>query len=240
MKDMENCLPVFLFLHGGPCLDDYLKPLFEELLSGLDVQTLFYQQHKSAPLRELVDQLRLNIESLRPRRVLLIGHSWGGTLALETIRQLDLQSVAGLMLVSAPISSQVEREFQEMLHHLGLVSPTPCDIFLSSQESVDFDAVNFVKEVLLTFDSVSYEKVKAEFLENYDLSRTLNALRIPLAVVYGDSDVRVPTRYQERCFMSIESSQKTVIRGAGHFPFLQQRHRQEFIKALMNFAQALK
>jgi pimeloyl-ACP methyl ester carboxylesterase len=144
------------------------------------------------------------------------------------------------MLVSAPISSQVEREFQEMLHHLGLVSPTPCDIFLSSQESVDFDAVNFVKEVLLTFDSVSYEKVKAEFLENYDLSRTLNALRIPLAVVYGDSDVRVPTRYQERCFMSIESSQKTVIRGAGHFPFLQQRHRQEFIKALMNFAQALK
>ncbi len=79
-----------LLLHGGPGLSvDYLEPLADELANGYAVAA--YQQRGQEPsapdgpfeVADHVDDVRRVLDALDWERALVVGHSWGGHLALH-------------------------------------------------------------------------------------------------------------------------------------------------------------
>ena len=82
--------PPVLLLHGGPGLSfDYLRVLAEELAEDNDVA--WYQQRGQAPsavegphtVAADVDDARRVLDALRWDKAYVVGHSWGGQLALH-------------------------------------------------------------------------------------------------------------------------------------------------------------
>jgi proline iminopeptidase len=96
-----------LMLHGGPGLADYMGPLAEELAPHFDI--VRYQQRGLPPSLETgpydvetsVDDAIAVLDALDLERAWLIGHSWGGHLALHVAVAVP-HRVGGLVLIGAP------------------------------------------------------------------------------------------------------------------------------------------
>src|ERR1700722_13503553 len=81
--------PPVLILHGGPGLSDYTEPLAAELFDSYSVYR--YQQRGLAPsstqgaftVDANISDLIAVLEAIGESRVWLVGHSWGGHLALH-------------------------------------------------------------------------------------------------------------------------------------------------------------
>lgn len=107
----EGRLPL-LVIHGGPGLpSDYLEPL-ASLAQGRRV--IFYDQigcgrsdHPHDPtlwqLDLFLEELGVVRRALQLERVHLLGHGWGGMLALEHVLT-GVPGIAGLLLWSTPLS----------------------------------------------------------------------------------------------------------------------------------------
>jgi len=96
--------PAVVLLDGGPGLSEYLESLEPELVDGYTV--IRYQQRGLAPSTlsgpftietQVADAIAL-LDSLGLERVLLIGHSWGGHLALHLMATHPERIAAALVV----------------------------------------------------------------------------------------------------------------------------------------------
>jgi len=123
--------PVVVYLHGGPCYNAYG---FEQAVGRRLEQRLqmVYWDHRGcgrsfvpdsrAPLG--METTLADIERLRTRlgvaRIWLLGHSFGGIIALEYARK-HREHVAGVILVD--ITADLANAWQHQLSTLGRVAP---------------------------------------------------------------------------------------------------------------------
>lgn len=92
-------------LHGGPGLADYTGPLAEELAPYFDI--VRYQQRGLPPSLEIgpydvetnVQDAIAILDALALERVWLIGHSWGGHLAMQ-VAVAAPERVRGLIAIN--------------------------------------------------------------------------------------------------------------------------------------------
>lgn len=99
-----------LVLHGGPGLSDYTEGLCEEVLAGGDGQLRVarYQQRGAPPsstegpmtVSQLVDDAAEVLDHLGTATALVVGHSWGGHLAMH-IAAAHPTRVVGLLLLDS-------------------------------------------------------------------------------------------------------------------------------------------
>lgn len=94
-----------LLLHGGPGLSyDYMDDLADDLGDGYLVAS--YQQRGLAPssedgpfsVRHHVDDIGLVLDALGWQQALLLGHSWGGHLALQAATRIE-ERLLGVLAV---------------------------------------------------------------------------------------------------------------------------------------------
>jgi pimeloyl-ACP methyl ester carboxylesterase len=102
--------PPVLLLHGGPGLGfDYLRELADELTQENDVA--WYQQRGLAPSAETgpftvaadIDDARRVLDALGWRQAYVVGHSWGGHLALHVAAAIP-ERLRGVLAVD-PLGS---------------------------------------------------------------------------------------------------------------------------------------
>lgn len=98
-----------LVLHGGPGLDDYMRPAAEEVVIGGEGRlgvVVHYQQRGQAPstrggpltIEQFVDDVESVIRHVGDRPAILVGHSWGAHLAMHVaVRRPEV--VAGMLLL---------------------------------------------------------------------------------------------------------------------------------------------
>ncbi len=217
--------PLLIFVHGGPGLDEYLEGIFAVPLRSVGLSTLFYEQSKRVSVSTLVEQLASVIKSASSEKVLLVGHSWGMALALETVKQLDANQykrICGLVMMDGFVSSECEAAFSSELQRLGLSeSYTAEDIFLSQEDRKDPSLRAYLSKVMASLDQDSLTGSVNEYIKNLDLKPFIRKLRIPTLVIFGERDVRVPAAYQREFASIIRNAETVEIPNAGHFPFLQ-------------------
>ncbi len=207
-----------IFLHGGPGFDDYLKNYLSP------IEGVFYTQKK--PVKEM-SELRNELAQKIVGDTILIGHSFGGVLALDFYSHHPEQ-IKALVLISTPVSYHCETDFQAECTARGLIEPGIEDIFLSAQERDEHKET--LTKIFDTLDQESADNLDP-YMKKFDHRETLGNAKVPVMVVLGTADIRVPARIQRK----YHATQKLEIPGAGHFPFLNSDHLDLLLQGLRIF-----
>ena len=218
-----------LLLHGGPGLSNYWPMIF----SRENLQTLEHMEFPSAVRIE--DYIHALKDRLRGKDWKLVGHSFGGTVALEALTRGLLPETKKLILVGTPLSFHAQQIHLEEMQRLGLNPEDPLQVFLSEREQQDKSSCKLIMEILRSLNKQILEKMTDSYLFNLDLVPSLANLSIPCLIVSGSEDRRVPFASQRDLARFNHKLKFEVITGAGHFPFLLSEHKSEFLKIVQNF-----
>lgn len=244
-----------IIIHGGPGLSqDYLLPNMAKL--SRTHQAIFYDQRACGQSTDKINECTIqiktylsDIESIRKsfgdQQVIVVGHSWGGFLAMEYAIQHP-EAVQKLVLLNAmPSSSEEYLLFlQEFMKRMA-----PCmEEFKAIQESSELakgDPQAIEKYHLLMFKKYCFDPEKALLLnvcmtpkafldglkvykifdENlfskpFNLHPQLKTLKIPTLIVHGDYDI-IPPSIAQKLHETIPNSQYVLINNCGHFPYVE-------------------
>ncbi|MEX1012068.1 MAG: alpha/beta fold hydrolase [Waddliaceae bacterium] len=247
-----------IVLHGGPGLDQgYLLPQLLALAGNY--QLIFYDQRGSGRslktelspeyinIAQFVEDLEVLRKSLGFNKFTLMGHSWGGLLAMQyAIKHRD--QLSGLILLStAPADYEGQNAFAS---EFGLRTQSIIDeikpLFsfddfkkLNAAQisalyrkifSVYFDNPDKVEELSLNFtvDSarsgyqVDEEMSKTAWLQpSVNLLPDLKKLDVPTLIVHGRQDI-IPIWTAVEIHKAIPGSEMAILEECGHFPYIEQ------------------
>lgn len=248
--------PALVVLHGGPGVShDYLRPHLDALTNGRRV--IYYDQRGSGRSSGDVDPSTLDIdtfvadlEDLRRsyglRRMDLLGHSWGGLLALH-YALAHPERVRSLVLVdSAPANSELDERnmaaraerltaadraaMQEITSSEAFAAREPAALtaYLRISEKVKFHDPARLDDLRLDLDGETLGKlmnVSRAFhgaLADYDIHDRIAAIDRPTLILHGAQDT-IPLEAAERIHHAIAGSELVTFERCGHFPFIEAR-----------------
>lgn len=260
-----------IVLHGGPGLDhNYLLPQMLELAK--DHELIFYDQRGSGKSLETPFQPQyINIEqfskdlnqlaaSLGLKKFILMGHSWGGLLAMHyTINYPD--NVSNLILVnSAPAdykgqqafvnefdkrTKQIKEKVKPLFNYEDFVKldetemsnlyRTLFSVYFNNPKDSRHLTLNINKESAQSGFKVMEEMSKTFWIRpNTDLFPYLKTLNVPTLVIHGKQDI-VPWHTAQEIKEAIPHAKIFYLENCGHFPFIEKP--QQFFSAVRRFLQ---
>lgn len=227
-----------IFLHGGPGLDhSYFLPGFSDFEK--DFFCIYYTQgqHKNPGLPQLLSELEALRKSLvkKGERVVLLGHSFGGTLALEYIRKFGEKNLLALVAISWNYSTRLQFKFMRLgrghnksPHQQEL--PLDYDDAQYRQDALSALPFYFTKNwrdegarifKAMRFDAGQAQKIRLEFLNRYHGTDTLKRLTLPTLCLYGGRDKIITPAYIRHGLSLNPKIIGKKVSHAGHFPFVE-------------------
>lgn len=189
-------------------------------------------QNSGKPHENSIEEMARQIKISLAGKIIAVGHSMGGLIALELAHQY--QDTVGVVLLASHYRVPVHSRIFEQLEQ-GIF---PESLFKASY-APDVDP-QLLAEEREELGINSMEVIKADFLavNSYNNGETaLRNLRVPLLVIYGSEDrLLVPDAQREilRCHPRAEV---ITIEGSGHYPQLERPA--ETAAALLKFRQYL-
>jgi proline iminopeptidase len=245
----------------------YLLPQMLELAK--DHEVIFYDQRGSGKSLETpmntkyinVNQFTEDLEKLRKnlglKKFILLGHSWGGFLAMNyTIRHP--QAVSSLILAStvpADYQNQLAfvKEVQKRTEHIKeeikafsrydeLVKMSEDDIhklyriffatYLYHATDVDRMSINMSKASVLGGTMVAELMSKSYIKPNINLLPALKLLKVPTFIIQGRQDV-MPLESAYAIKDAIPQAKIVVLEECGHAPYMEKP--EEFFSNVRSF-----
>ena len=256
-----------LVLHGGPGMDHtYFLP--QMLSLSRRYKLIFMDERASGKSSADVDSSSMNmhmmvedVEAVRVAlhlgKVNLMGHSWGGLLAMRYVLAHP-DNVKSLMLVDPTPATSAMRDssFQNMRHHMTVGDSINLAKITASEEFRKGSPATYAKFFRSLFrplfaDTTKLDSLTLEFpsdyaarskaiqflyrdptLKSYDLTAGLRDLRCRALIIAGDHD-QVPPGAFEQIHYDLSGSRLVIIKDCGHFPFIEAP--QEFDAAVERF-----
>jgi len=247
-------------LHGGPVFDhQYLLPDLDRLADPC--RLIYYAQRgRGASLgkvqpedvtlaSEIGDLERLQAH-LGLQSVALLGHSWGGVLAMEYAIRHPERTSHLILMNTGPVShddymffrSERHRTAPHDMERLAAMSSTPeyraggleADAAyyrihfrstLSSPEQLDRLVrslrANFTPDGILRAREIG-ERLMSEtwWASEYDIFPELARLRVPALVIHGEHDL-IPVECARHVAEAIPGARFVLLEGSGHFSYLE-------------------
>jgi proline iminopeptidase len=226
-----------LLLHGGPGMGfEYLDGLAEEIGPAWTVAS--FQQRGLAPsvvggpfdITTAVSDVAAFLDALGWDRAVLVGHSWGGHLALHAAVALP-ERVAGVLAVDplGAVGDGGEAGFEEAL----LARTPPDDLARLAEASDGIEAIRILWPAYgadpvapPTLPEVRTSAEGGEVLwvdlraRMGTLSAALPDIAVPLGIVTGGASPMPATAASEVVAL-VPGAWLEVVDGAGHFPWLE-------------------
>ena len=261
-----------LVLHGGPDFNHrYLLPELDGLANHC--RLVYYDQRGRgrssegvAPEDVGIDSEIADVDRVRAHfgleRMALVGHSWGGVLAMAYAGRLPDRVSHLVLLNSAPGSDAGFVRFRlgretaeaEILARMRTIAASP----RYTQGDVDTEAeyyrLHFARTLRrsgrleavigrLRSDFKPADIVKARFIEGrlyaqtllrpeFDLLSPLAEAKVPTLILHGDEDL-VPLECANDIADAISGSRLVVLRDCGHFSYLERPG--EVVDAIVGF-----
>jgi pimeloyl-ACP methyl ester carboxylesterase len=240
--------PPVLLLHGGPGLGfDYLRDLAEELAQENDVA--WYQQRGQEPSAAAppntvtadVGDARRVLDTLVWERAYVVGHSWGGHLALHVAEAMP-ERLLGVLAVD-PLGSIGDGRWPEFdeemfrrtpedvrdrareLDELSMAGEADDELALEGMRLVwpayfaDPEHAPPMPELRMA-SARSAEMVPSILAELPALEAGLPAIRVPVGFVHG-SRSPMPVAASTDAAERIPGAWVEVVEGAGHFVWVE-------------------
>ena len=239
-------------LHGGPGFDHrQFLPYIWELTQ--DHKVILYDQRgtglSSGPVDSesiSIDTFIADIESVREafgiEKMNLLGHSWGGILAMyyatrhpENLRSLLLASTAAshesfdemrtryqadrlpedaALLEEIYSSDDYQAGDPQAVERFWRVFFKP---YFADQSLVSTMDLTFTANTIKNSDAVAGHIL--ESIGEFDLHEELDVIHCPTLIIHGEADP-MPVEYAERIHESIPGSELVRVEGAGHWLFV--------------------
>ena len=258
-REIGHGLPTIV-LHGGPDFDHrYLLPELDRLSDTLHL--IYYDQRGRGSSEPEVEPeaitLTSEIEDLNGiqahfglETVALLGHSWGGLLAMEYATRHPRRVSHLILMNSAPashddvISTREDRRRREAvaLEKMKALAATPRYRAGDLEADAEYYRIHFqaalnrpeyVDQVVarLRLGVTPAGIIKARVIESrlydrtwssspYDLMPGLARLTIPTLVIHGDHDL-IPVTCAEHIANTIPDARLVVLNECGHFSYLE-------------------
>ncbi len=258
-----------LVIHGGPGLSqDYLLPQMYELAKHNLV--IFYDQRgcgkstvddinpNTVTIESFVDDIEAIRKAFNFDKISILGHSWGGFLALQYAIRYQEYIDKLILSNSTPATSEGYALFgQEYMRRMNPYLDK-LEKIRASKEFREGDPVVTEQVSHLIFSRYCYNPRKAALLnvcmtstaslngarvseiirgngleQPFNLNDDLNGLKIPTLVLHGDTD-SVPPITAKNIHENIPGSKYVLMKNCGHFPYVEDptvyfRHISEFL-----------
>ena len=236
--------PPVLLLHGGPGLGfDYLRDLADELAEENDV--VWYQQRGQEPSAEEgpytvaadVGDARRVLDAIGWDQAYVVGHSWGGHLALHVAEAMP-ERLLGVLAVD-PLGSMGDGRWPEFdeeifrrtpesvrarareLDELAMAGETTDELALEGMRIIwpayfaDPESAPPMPELRIA-TARSAEMIPSIMAELPALEAGLSEIRVPVGFVHG-SESPMPLAASTDAAERIPGAWVEVVDGAGHF-----------------------
>ena len=252
--------PVLFVLHGGPgCDHSYFKPWLDALT---DVAQLVYVDHRgngrserTGPATYTMAQMADDLEALRQllgyERIQVLGHSFGGMVALTYATRYP-----GSLEALIPATTAASYEFRAQAWEIAAARATPLqmemlprlfDGVIATEAEHDewwraclplyfHRADDTICSEMLGREHAQLEVVNymmASQIPGYDLASQLPAVSAPTLVVSGRHDWVTPVSQGEVIASGIPGARLEVFEDSGHFPFIEEQDR--FLQVIADF-----
>lgn len=256
-----------IVIHGGPGLSqDYLLPYMERLAQTNFV--IFYDQRSCGNstgeinagticLNTFVDDLESIRKFFGYKKITIVGHSWGGLLAMQ-YAIVHPEAIVKLILLNAcPPSSEEYSTFQHEVNKRLIPYQDKLKAIQESSKFIEDDPDTFAKYFRMVLERYCYNPEKMHLinlhmsqraivnghqvseifnqnllLKPFNLYKELKNINIPTLIIHGDFDP-VPCSVAQHIHESISGSQYILLKNCGHFPFVEVPD--EFFKNLKDF-----
>jgi proline iminopeptidase len=258
-RDLGQGLPIIL-LHGGPSFDhNYLLPDMDRLADLF--RLIYYDQRgrgkspwkiQPAPvsLESEMDDLEALRAALQLEQAVLLGHSWGGLLAMEYALRHPERISHLILLNTCPVSYDDFQLFEQQLkardpgdtERMRALEASPAFAEGDLETRAAYYRIYFqptlrpseLLDRLITHLQVGWTKesvlatrttVRSLFpetveLPGYNLLPRLAELRIPSLILHGDYDF-IPLSCATHITEAIPGAHLVVLRDCGHFSYLE-------------------
>lgn len=225
---------ILILLHGGPGMD-YSQKLFESF-QNKDIKSITYTHGQNGKTIEaFVEELDNIVKSYPKHEIYLLGHSFGGCLALEYMDKHP-KNIKKACVLNAPLSrdwadewakaypNYKEKELTEISQSLKpddqfkMISSIYGDLYFSNYEESERNfLLNGVKYNMETYTAME------EYVSTADYTKIISNLRIPTFFIYSNNDQVVLKDPVERVLKHMNSDicEKIFIDNVGHFPFIE-------------------
>lgn len=254
-----------IVIHGGPVLDhSYLLKHFDTLTN--DYRLIFFDQRLSGRSSAKVDTSSVkmkmfieDIEALRQHLGLeqahILGHSWGGLLAMEYAIAYPAHTKSLIMANSMPPSAELWKQEQHILAQESTKHDSLRRQEIMQSELLKKNPPEAIEKLLmLSFKKQFHDTTLVDnlelyvpedymarsqlfgllksYLSAYNLNEQLHQLTMPALVIYG-SDEPAAKLSGPVLDKQIPSSTLSIIEQCGHFPFIEKP--EKFFSLLHNF-----
>lgn len=252
-EDVSAREPI-LIVHGGPVLDhSYFIPHLDELAK--EYQLIFYDQRVCGQSSLAIDSATMNlngfaddIEVIRKQmglgKINLLGHSWGGLVAMKYAIKYDDQlnhlilsnsmapSVADWQADNAAVSQMTNARDQQRLNAIvssGLLrQEKPAkyikEMMMLSYRGQMYDTANLSKlDIFIPENFIQRSQLfglLSPDLASYNLYNDLKTVKTPTLIIYGEKEPAV-NGHAGRFAEAFPKASLEVISKSGHFPFVE-------------------
>lgn len=267
--DINSGVPLII-LHGGPggCVERY-EPL--EKLADLGIPLIFYDQlgcgYSKVPKNHgiswnfavFINELKNLINFFKLKKFNILGHSWGGMLALEYVTNFEHKGLDKLVLFSTLPSTKMWND--EHLKMIERFSEDEKSALLSEKDGKAFDK-NIYKKAIKKFykehvgkrSTTYYDFKRKKFpktnkeiyelmwgkselfgtgaLKNWSVEEKLNLVDVPTLIISGFFDESSPY-INEFMHKNIRNSRQILLKKSHHIGYAEETSL--VIKTLSNF-----
>jgi len=219
--------PVIVFVHGWSCDKSFWKYQVPHFAGNHKVVTIDLGGHgqsglgrQSWTIESFGKDVAAVVEKLKLKKVILVGHSMGGPVIMETARLLPDEVMA---LVGADTFHDIEKGYDSR-EIRGIVSSMKIDFaatarsFVSQMFPADADTELIewvVNKVILANPDVAISAM--ENLPKYDMKEAVKGIEIP---IYSISSDLWPTEFETNK-KYIKAFEVKMMPGIGHFVMLE-------------------
>jgi pimeloyl-ACP methyl ester carboxylesterase len=232
--------PEVVLLHGAGGNRDSLVPLGDAIAAlGVPVATLSMPGRGGSDgdgitsIADVASWLAAVLDEVAPDGVVLLGHSMGGGIAIETALATDA-ALRGLVLVATGARLRV---LPAILEHTAEVANQGGSLAEFSVASLEPDAPDHVRQQVMEAAAATPASVAAadwQATDAFDRLHDLDALDLPVLAVAGADDHLTPVRNVDWIEAHARNVRTAVLPNAGHwFPVERPAEVADLIAALL-------
>ncbi len=229
--DGGKAMPTLLFLHGWRSEGRVWEQVIAQLvgkdfsLIGVDLPGFGKSEipKKAFSISDYADIVLDLIKKLDLQNVILVGHSFGGRIAIKLASENS--HFSKVVLVDSG-GFKTSHTLKKVL--AKVVKPLFAPDFMKPLRARIYKKMGAEDYVVLPEMQKTFSAVIGE-----DLSLCLPRIKIPTLILWGENDFDTPVSFAERLHFGIVGSELHVIKNAGHYSFLDQP--KEFCDRLTSF-----